>query len=72
MRYDTGLPATHTFIKKWIEPYLPLLPAAHPHHPFPVLPTALRIRGGVGPDVSVKGNLHITASTALRQTKLVY
>jgi len=37
----TALPATPTFIQKWNEPYLPLLPSrkASPHfgwYPFPV------------------------------------
>jgi len=27
----TVLPAIHTFINKWNEPYLPLLPAAEQH-----------------------------------------
>jgi len=42
-RDHTVLPATHAFIHKWNEPYLPLLPSrtASPHfgwYPFPVPP----------------------------------
>ena len=52
----TVLPATHTFIHKWNEPYLPLLHSrrASPHfgrYSFPVL---LRIVGCVGLSGSVK------------------
>jgi len=36
--HHTVLSATHMFIHKWNEPYLPLLPATehHTHFPFPI------------------------------------
>jgi len=49
-RDDTVLPATHTFIHKWNEPYLPLLPSrkASPHFGWYSFPVPLRVGGWVG------------------------
>ena len=46
-RDHTVLPATHTFIHKWNEPYLPLLPSrrASPHFGWHLFPVLLRIGG---------------------------
>jgi len=46
----TVLPATHTFIHKWNEPYLPLLPSrrASAHFGWYSFPVPLRVGGWVG------------------------
>jgi len=49
-RNHTVLPATHTFIHKWNEPCLPLLPShrASPHFGWYSFPILLRVGGWVG------------------------
>jgi len=49
-RDHTALPATHTFIHKWNEPYLPLPPScrASPHFGWYSFPVPLRVGGRVG------------------------
>jgi len=49
-RDHTVLPATHTFIHKWNEPYLPLLPSckASPHFGWYWFPVPLRAGGWAG------------------------
>jgi len=44
------LPATHAFIHKWNEPYLPLLPSRRtsPHFGWYSFPVPLRVGGWVG------------------------
>jgi len=48
-RDHTVLPATHTFIDKWNEQYLPLLPSrrASPHFGWYSFPVSLRVGGWV-------------------------
>jgi len=50
----TVLPATHMFIHKWNEPYLPLLPScrAWPHFGWYLFPVPLRVGGWVGTGVT--------------------
>jgi len=50
MRDHTVLPATHTFIHKWNEPYVPLLPTrrASPHFGWYSFPVPQRVGGRVG------------------------
>jgi len=55
-RNDTVLPATHTFVHKWNEPYLPLLFSlrALPHFGWYSFPIPLRVGGWVGLGCLVK------------------
>jgi len=55
-RNHTVLPVTDTFIHKWNEPYLPLLPSrrAWPHFGRYSFPLPLTVGGWVGLDVLVK------------------
>jgi len=50
MTDHTALPATHTFIHKWNEPYLPLLPSrrASPHFGQYWFSIPLKVEGWVG------------------------